>query len=255
MPPTSWALHSRLSCGTRSSARTARSRESATRASSGAGLWAVGCSARVILPAYRERLTPRTGPRTCERPRHQVVRGRSFYEPKVKTRSPSRSRDPKAVAGSGTRRPSLEAGPERSTGRSARAAQSLGRRLGKPPPSWRSSSWRWSSWPPFFVAAVFLAAVFFAGAFLAGAFLAGAFFAVFLAGRLRALLGEQLEAALRRDLLDAVAGRRVALVSPSVTYGPKRPSLTTTGCPLTGSAPSSFSGGLAAARPRCLGCA
>lgn len=47
--------------------------------------------------------------------------------------------------------------------------------------------------------------------------------------------------------------RSVALVSPSVTYGPKRPSLTTTGFSLTGSVPSSFSGGLAAARPRCLG--
>lgn len=47
--------------------------------------------------------------------------------------------------------------------------------------------------------------------------------------------------------------RSVAFVSPSVTYAPKRPSFTTTGAPLTGSVPSSFSGGLAAARPRCFG--
>ena len=47
--------------------------------------------------------------------------------------------------------------------------------------------------------------------------------------------------------------RSVALTSPSVTYAPNRPSLITIGRPETGSAPSSFSGGLAAARPRCLG--
>ena len=50
--------------------------------------------------------------------------------------------------------------------------------------------------------------------------------------------------------------RRLAFVSPSVTYGPKRPSLTTIGLPVAGSAPSSRSGGFAAPRPaaRC-GCA
>ncbi len=50
-PPTSWALHSCLRGRKRSRARTARSRESATRASSGAGFTTVGCSARVIPPA------------------------------------------------------------------------------------------------------------------------------------------------------------------------------------------------------------
>src|SRR6185369_1740873 len=49
--------------------------------------------------------------------------------------------------------------------------------------------------------------------------------------------------------------RRLAFVSPSVTYGPKRPSLSTTGLPLAGSAPSSRSGGISAAlrRPRVFG--
>ena len=46
--------------------------------------------------------------------------------------------------------------------------------------------------------------------------------------------------------------RSVALVSPSVTYGPNRPSLTVTALPDTGSVPSSFSGA-ADARPRCFG--
>ena len=50
--------------------------------------------------------------------------------------------------------------------------------------------------------------------------------------------------------------RSEALVSPSVTYGPNRPSLITIGLPPAGSAPTSRSGGAAAAeRPRVLGCA
>src|SRR5262249_25451157 len=50
--------------------------------------------------------------------------------------------------------------------------------------------------------------------------------------------------------------RSDALVSPSVTYGPNRPSRSTTGLPLASSTPSSRSGGAAAALaalPRCLG--
>ncbi len=57
-------------------------------------------------------------------------------------------------------------------------------------------------------------------------------------------------------MIDSIASplRSEALVSPSVTYGPKRPSLITIGWPETGSAPSSRNGGAAAARrPRCLG--
>src|SRR6266699_3346707 len=52
--------------------------------------------------------------------------------------------------------------------------------------------------------------------------------------------------------------RSEAFVSPSVTYGPNRPSRSTIGCPLAGSSPSSRSGGAAAALaalPRCFGCA
>src|SRR5699024_2422789 len=47
--------------------------------------------------------------------------------------------------------------------------------------------------------------------------------------------------------------RSDTLAVPSVMYGPKRPSLITIGFSLVGSVPSSFSGGLAAARPRRLG--
>ena len=49
--------------------------------------------------------------------------------------------------------------------------------------------------------------------------------------------------------------RRVTFVEPSVMYGPKRPSLMRIGFSLVGSVPSSASGGFAAARPRCFGCA
>src|SRR5690606_11190281 len=104
-----------------------------------------------------------------------------------------------------------------------------------------------------FFAAVFLAAVaFFAGAFLAAVFFV-VFFAAFLAGPLARFSASSSKP--RSGVISSTLSpeRRVALVSPSVTYGPKRPSLTTTGFSLTGSVPSSFSGGLAAARPRCLG--
>ena len=83
-PPTSWALHSRLSCGQRSRARTARSRESATRASSGAGWWAVGCSARVMLSSLSGRdRQPAARVRTCARPDTKAISGRSFREVSV----------------------------------------------------------------------------------------------------------------------------------------------------------------------------
>ena len=105
-------------------------------------------------------------------------------------------------------------------------------------------------------AGAFLAAapVFFAVAFFAVLFLAAAFFAAVFFGRaLGPLVGEQSTPRSGVIVSTSSSLRRVALVSPSVTYGPKRPSLTTTGFPLTGSVPSSLSGGLAAARPRCLG--
>src|SRR5215207_4387882 len=47
--------------------------------------------------------------------------------------------------------------------------------------------------------------------------------------------------------------RNVALISPLVTYAPKRPSLMIMGRPEAGSMPRSLSGGVAVARPRCLG--
>ena len=62
----------------------------------------------------------------------------------------------------------------------------------------------------------------------------------------------------RCSVIDSGASplRSDALVSPSVTYGPNRPSRSTIGLPLAVSSPSSRSGGAAAARaarPRCLG--
>src|SRR5439155_12334168 len=62
----------------------------------------------------------------------------------------------------------------------------------------------------------------------------------------------------RSSVSDSTASpaRRLAFVSPSVTYGPNRPSLTTTGRPDEGSCPSSRNGAFAAARPRrCFGAA
>ncbi|MCW2850034.1 MAG: hypothetical protein JWR90_4008 [Marmoricola sp.] len=84
---------------------------------------------------------------------------------------------------------------------------------------------------------VFLA-VFLAVDFLAGAFLAP-FLAAFLAGP-RARRSASSSAA-RARVIDSTESslRSVALYSPSVTYSPKRPSLTTTGAPETGSLPSS----------------
>ena len=58
---------------------------------------------------------------------------------------------------------------------------------------------------------------------------------------LGALVGEQLHGAL--EVISSTSSPRgiVAFVSPSVTYGPKRPSLTLIGLPLTGSASNSLS--------------
>ncbi len=99
-----------------------------------------------------------------------------------------------------------------------------------------------------------------AGAFagLALVAFAAAGFAGFLAGALRAFFtgSRDLRSASSSDARSSVsvAGssplRRLAFVSPSVTYGPKRPSLTTMGAPLTGSGPSSLSGGAGARWPR-----
>src|SRR5690606_3920621 len=83
-----------------------------------------------------------------------------------------------------------------------------------------------------FFAVVLLAAVFFAGAFFAGAFLRAGPFARLMASSSIA----------RSNVISSILSPRgiVAFVSPSVTYGPKRPSLTLTGFPLTGSASNSL---------------
>src|SRR6185312_5268387 len=98
-------------------------------------------------------------------------------------------------------------------------------------------------------AAAFLAVVFFAAAFLV-VFLA----AFFLVAGPRARRSASSSPARSRVIVSTSSPlRRLAFVSPSVTYGPNRPSRTVTWPWVTGSGPSSLSGALAAARPRCLG--
>src|SRR4051794_32851725 len=102
-----------------------------------------------------------------------------------------------------------------------------------------------------FLATAFLV-VFFAADFLAGAFFAP-FLAAFFAGPFSRRSARSSAARSRVISSTESSLRRVALYSPSVTYSPKRPALTTIGWPETGSLPSSFSGGAAAARPRVFG--
>src|SRR5699024_4371743 len=86
--------------------------------------------------------------------------------------------------------------------------------------------------------------------FLAGDFLAGAF----LAGALARRSDSSSEARASVSVSTVSPLRREALVSPSVTYGPKRPSLTSICLPETSSTPSSRNAlGAAACRPRRLG--
>src|SRR5690625_3361948 len=88
---------------------------------------------------------------------------------------------------------------------------------------------------------------------MAGAFLALVLRAGFLAGSL-ARFTASFSIATDSVIYSTVSvARSETLVVPSVMYGPKRPSLITIGFSLVGSVPSSFSGGLAAARPRVLG--
>ena len=65
----------------------------------------------------------------------------------------------------------------------------------------------------------------------------------------RPALGQQFRCPLRGDRLDRIALAERGVVSPSVTYGPKRPSLTSIGRLLAGSWPSSRSGGAAPRAP------
>src|ERR1019366_2693961 len=100
-----------------------------------------------------------------------------------------------------------------------------------------------------FLAGAFLAAAFFvgslwAGAFLAAAFLAAAFLAgAFLAPRARRVWGPAARRSAnssdaRSIVIDSTLSprRSEALTVPSVTYGPKRPSRTTTARFVSGSA-------------------
>ncbi len=88
-----------------------------------------------------------------------------------------------------------------------------------------------------------------AAGFLAAGLRAAGFLAPLVAGPLARFSASS--SAARSIVTDSTesAVRRVAFVVPSVTYGPKRPSLTTTGAPLAGSVPSSRRGAAAAARP------
>ncbi len=113
----------------------------------------------------------------------------------------------------------------------------------------------------------FLAGVFFAAAL--DAVLAAAFFgaAVFFAALFEALFFFGAGPFARFSASSSIARSSVSssivvprgtvmFVSPSVMYGPKRPSLTVIGLPDTGSAPNSRSGGFAVPRPpRVFGCA
>ena len=118
-----------------------------------------------------------------------------------------------------------------------------------------------------FLAAVFLVAAVLAlvAAVLAAGFLAAGF-AVDRAGARRVVRAAGRDGAVARRSASSSDARCTvsvstssplrsdALVSPSVTYGPNRPFLTTIGLPVPGSSPSSRSGGAAArARPRALG--
>ena len=99
-------------------------------------------------------------------------------------------------------------------------------------------------------AAAFLAA-FFLVAFFFVAFLADFFFvAFFLAGPLARRSARS--SAARSTVSSSTVSplRNEALYSPSVTYGPKRPSLTIIGLPVSGSGPMSRSGSFGAAWPR-----
>src|SRR5690606_26404257 len=100
-----------------------------------------------------------------------------------------------------------------------------------------------------------LAADFFAAGFFAAVFLVAVLFFAAGARSRRSARSSCARSMVLSSTVPPVRGE--ALVSPWVTYGPNRPSLTTTGFFEFGSSPSSRSGGAAAARPRprCLGCA
>src|SRR5262245_50257134 len=108
-----------------------------------------------------------------------------------------------------------------------------------------------------FLVAAFLAAVFLVAVFLVVDFFAGARLVVLrTVGPLARLSAMSSRARSAVNAAGSSPRGTVALTSPSVTYGPKRPSLSTIGLPLTGSSPNSASGAAAARvapRPRVRG--
>src|SRR4051794_8146813 len=130
---------------------------------------------------------------------------------------------------------------ERTTARSARQE-----------PRWRARQLLRARLPLVFLAAVFLVPVFLAAAFLRGA-------AVLRRGVAGPFARRSASSSLARSMVISSTLsplRRLALLSPSVTYGPNRPSRTTTGFFVAGSVPSSRNGAAdAVRRPRVLGCA
>src|SRR5699024_9563061 len=98
-------------------------------------------------------------------------------------------------------------------------------------------------------AAVAFAAVVFAAVDLAAVDLAAGFFAAGFFAAVRFFAGPAARLSARSstacsNVTDSIGASfgSVRFVSPSVTYGPKRPSLMTIGLPLVGSSPSSRSG-------------
>ena len=101
-----------------------------------------------------------------------------------------------------------------------------------------------------FLAAVFLVAGFLAAVFLAAALVAGALLAVFFGVGSLARRSARRSAARSIEMVAGSSARRSdALLSPSVTYGPKRPSFRVTSRPVAGSTPTTIPG-LGAAAPR-----
>src|SRR5262249_26958757 len=142
------------------------SRESATRASSGAVVGAVGCSARVMRSAYRQPPTAHASRPGMRTPRHQSDAG-AFAE---------RSRRGGRRRGDPSSRPS-EWGPPSRRSRQSSAPEAVALE------AVAFLAVVFFAVVFFAAAVVFFAAVFLAAVFFAGAvFLAAAFFTVFLAG-------------------------------------------------------------------------
>ena len=222
-----------------------RSRSSASAYVSGASALAIAVSAS--SPSQSPRLDR---PSPIHSRRNDLIGKHAARS--VRQREPRPPRQPNRDR---FRPPSLA----RDTSRGGPERRRVGTRVTSRPPGSRTVVRRSPSWR------------FFGGASSSRSyFLAVAFLAVFLAADfLRRLLGRAL---LRRRALGPLVGqqlggplkvmvstssplRSVALNSPSVTYGPNRPSLTTTGCSEAGSARAPATVRRARRPPRCFGSA